>query len=104
MKLPTDVMDRRVELYPDTMNNAYFLYCYLEIGQRYQIKNYQIIRDDLNSTILENKGILMKTFRYKWTVDHKCDISGCGCCIVIDAGNGKSMIKLSHNIFLHFFL
>ena len=26
MKLPTDVMDKRVELSPDTVNKAYFLY------------------------------------------------------------------------------
>ena len=86
MKLPCDVMDRRVELSRDVVNNAYFLFCYLEIGQRYGIPNYQIIRNNLDSAILENKGELMKTYRIRWTIDHECDIPGCRSCIVIDAG------------------
>ena len=86
MKLPYDVMDRRVELNRDLLNHAYFLFCYLEIGQRYGIQNYQAIRNDLDSSILENKGELMKSFRNRWTVGHECDIPGCRSCIVIDAG------------------
>ena len=39
MKLPYDVMDRRVELNEGIINNAYFLFIYLEIGQRYSIPN-----------------------------------------------------------------
>ena len=85
-KLPFDVMDRRVELNQDLLNNAYFLFCYLEIGQRYEIPNYQIVRNTLDSTILENKGELMRVFRHRWTVDHECSIPGCRSCIVIDAG------------------
>ena len=85
-KLPFDVMDRRVELTKDLVNNAYFLFIYLEIGQRYGIVNYQIIRNNLDSSILENKGELMKTYRNRWTIDHECEIPGCRSCIVIDAG------------------
>ena len=86
MKLPLDVMDRRVELTKDIVNNAYFLFCYLEIGQRYQVPNYQVIKNNLDTAILENKGELMTTFRRKWTVEHECDVPGCRSCIVIDAG------------------
>jgi hypothetical protein len=39
MKLPFDVMYRGVELNTDLLNNAYFLFCYLEIGQCYSIQN-----------------------------------------------------------------
>ena len=75
-RLPFDVMDRRVEMNPDALNNAYFLFCYIEIGQRYGITNYQIIRNSLDSTILENRGELMNLYRQRWTVDHKCTIPG----------------------------
>ena len=85
-RLPFDVMDRRVEMNPDALNNAYFLFCYIEIGQRYGITNYQIIRNSLDSTILENRGELMNLYRQRWTVDHECTIPGCRSCIVIDAG------------------
>ena len=85
-KLPYDVMDRRIEMNPDIVNNAYFLFCYLEISQRYGIKNYQIIRNNIDSAILENKGELMKMYRQRWTIDHECDKPGCRSCIVIDAG------------------
>ena len=86
MKLPYDVQDRRAELTKDIVNNAYFLFCYLEIGQRYGIPNYQVIKNDLDNAILDNKSEFMKAFRRTWTLDHHCDITGCGSCIVIDAG------------------
>ena len=86
MKLPFDVMDRRILLNEDVLNNAYMLFIYLEIGQRYSIPNYQIIRNTLDSAILEKKGELMKLYRNRWTVDHECGVPGCRSCIVIDAG------------------
>ena len=86
MKLPYDVMDRRVQINEDVVNNAYFLFIYLEVGQRYGICNYQVIRNNLDNTILENKGALMKEYRKRWTVKHECAIPGCKTCIVIDAG------------------
>ena len=86
MKLPFDVMNRRLELNDDLLNDAYFLFCHLEIGQRYGIPNYQVIRNSLDATILENKGEMMKSFRKRWTLDHECSVPGCRSCIVIDAG------------------
>jgi hypothetical protein len=86
MKLPFDVLDRRVELNTDLLNDAYFLFCYLEIAQRRGIKNYQVIKNTLDSTILEHRGELMKAYRQHWTIEHECDIPGCRSCIVIDAG------------------
>ena len=86
LKFPLDKEHRRMELCKTTLSNAYFLFCYLEIGQRYEIPNYQIIRNGLNTAILEQKGALMEKFRQKWTIDHHCDVPGCRSCIVIDAG------------------
>ena len=86
MKLPFDVMDRRVELNTDLLNDAYFLFCFLEIGQRYEINNYQVIKNSLDSSILENRSELMKKYRERWTMGHECDIPGCRSVIVIDAG------------------
>ena len=42
-KLPYDVMQQRVELCRKRISDAFFLFSYLELAQRYQIKNYQII-------------------------------------------------------------
>ena len=85
-KLPYDVLDRRIEMQPDVLSHAYFLICYLEICQRYGIKNYQIIRNNLESAILEHKAELIKVYRRRWTVDHECETLGCRSCVVIDAG------------------
>ena len=78
--------DRRIELQPDVLSHAYFLICYLEICQRYGIKNYQIKRNNLESAILEHKAELIKVYRRRWTVDHECETLGCRSCVVIDAG------------------
>ena len=51
-KLQTDLMQRRVELCRKRMTEGYFLYAYLEVGQHYEIPNYQIICGNLNNTIL----------------------------------------------------
>ena len=86
MKLPFDVQNRRVELSTDLLNDAFFLYCYLEISQRYGIKNYQVLKSNLDGAILDLKVPLMKKFRQHWTINHRWDIPGCRLCIVIDAG------------------
>ena len=65
MKRPTDVMDRRVTLMPDRLKQAVFLYMYLEFSQRYGIKNYQVIKNSLAATIMENRGALMAAYRYR---------------------------------------
>ena len=51
-----------------------------------RIPNYQVIRNNLDNTILENKDALMKEYRKSWTIEHECTIPGCRSCIVIDAG------------------
>ena len=58
-KIPEDRNKKRMELNKVSVSNAYFLFTYLEICQRYEIANYQIIKNDLNSAILEHKGALM---------------------------------------------
>ena len=85
--IPLDKNKRRMEVNKILVGNAYFLFCYLEICQRYEIENYQVIKNDLNSAILEHKGELMRKYRQKWTMEHKCDTPGCRSCIVNDLGN-----------------
>ena len=101
MKLPTDVMQvshvlftctiytavvqARVEMHYERLIHGYYLFCYLEICQRYGITNYQIIKHTLHSAILEHKADLMKTYRRRWSV-HTCDVIGCRTVMVIDAG------------------
>ena len=66
MKLPYDVPYKRIDLNADVLSDAFFLYCYLEICQRYEIKNYQIIQNDVEEAIAKKRDDLMKYFRLKW--------------------------------------
>ena len=84
--LPNDTLNKRALLYKKRVANAYFLFVYLEVCQRYQIKNYQIIRTSLDAAMLEHKEALMQAFRARWTLGHSCNKKGCQSCLVIDAG------------------
>ena len=42
--IPLDKNKRRMELNKILVGNAYFLFCYLEICQQYEIENYQVIK------------------------------------------------------------
>ena len=72
MKFPFDLLERRAELNSEALNDAFFLYTYLEVCQRYEIPDYQIIESGLDNAILEKKCELMKKFRIRHTVDHDC--------------------------------
>ena len=72
--LPYDVMGRRQELCRKRLSHAYFLYAFLELGQRYKIPNWFIIKSTLDRAILEHR----EEFRERWTVKHKCEKKGCG--------------------------
>ena len=85
MKLPTDVMGRRDELYRKRMTEAYILYAYLELGSRYCVPNYQVIESDLDSAILNLQESFQKGFNRMWA-KHKCDMPGCPDTITFDGG------------------
>ena len=84
--LPHDTLNKRELLYKKQVASAYFLFIYLESCQRYEIPNYQIIRNSLDASILDHKEELIQAFRTKWTLGHKCEKRGCQTCLVIDAG------------------
>ena len=86
INLPHDVLERRVELCRKRISDAYNLFCYLEYCQRYQIPNHQIIKNDIDDSIMEHKEEMMSAFRERWTVNHKCDRPGCKTALVIDGG------------------
>ena len=84
-KLPSDLMPRRLELCRKRMTDAYMLYVYLELGQRYCIPNYQVIEGNLDSTIVRRQPDFQMAFRNHW-FQHRCDVSGCGKVITVDGG------------------
>ena len=79
-KLPTDMMQRREEMCRKRMTEAFFLYAYLELGQRYCIPNYQVFQGDLDSTILEQQDKFQSEFSRRW-MKHECDLKGCPECL-----------------------
>ena len=73
-KLPSDMMDKRLELCRKRMIEAYCLYIYLELGQRYCIPNYQVIGGHLDSTILSKQEDFQTAFRNRW-FSHRCNVT-----------------------------
>ena len=84
-KLPSDLMPQRIELYRKRLTDAYMLYVYLELGQRYCISNYQVIEGNLDSTIIKRQADFQIAFRNHWFA-HRCDVQGCGRVITVDGG------------------
>ena len=84
-RLPSDLMPRRLELCRKRMTEAYFLFIYLELGQRYAIPNFQVIEGNLDETIIKNQSDFQTAFRRHW-FNHKCDVKGCGTVITVDGG------------------
>ena len=85
-RLPTSTANRRIDIHQRRLTEAYFLYIYLELGQRYGLPNYQIIENsDIDSTIMKHHQELHKRFRNRWS-KHRCNVKGCGWCITIDGG------------------
>ena len=70
-KLPYDVLSQRIEICRKRISDAYFLFAYLELGQRYMIKNYQIIlKGDLDLSIEKHREEFQVGFREKWSMKH----------------------------------
>ena len=85
-KLPTSTADRRIDLCRKRLTDAYFLFIFLELSQRYELPNHQVLKNsNLDQTIMEHVQQLHKIFRNKWA-KHQCDQKGCGWCITIDGG------------------
>ena len=83
-QLPTATQERRTELYRKTLTNAFFLYAFLEYGQRYAIKGWQRVKGSVEETVMDLKDELAKSFQERWTKVHKCDRPGCESCLIID--------------------
>ena len=85
--LPMDTIDKRIMLCRKRIAEAYFLYAYLELGERYGIQNNQVFGDgDLDQTILKNREAFKLKFEEIWALDHKCDSPGCTKVMIIDGG------------------
>jgi hypothetical protein len=85
-RLPRDVQSKRLDATRKRIADAYFLYAYLELGQRYHIPNYQVIDTTIDNAILKNKDMFQAFFSKKWMVNHRCDRKGCRSCLVLDGG------------------
>ena len=77
LNLPYDVTGMRIELNRQRIAEAYYFYTYLEYGQRYKIKDYQIIKNSLDEAILEHKVEMLAAYRERWTVKNECDRPEC---------------------------
>ena len=66
------------------MTEAWFLYTYLELGQRYGIKNYQIV-ENLTNTILLHHNEFQEAFSQQY-MKHTSEIKGCPNVLTIDGG------------------
>ena len=70
----------------DIFTEAFFLFSYLEYGQRYGITDWQkIANGSLEETLLEKREELQRAFEERWTKNHLCDKPGCESCVIIDA-------------------
>ena len=82
--LPYDMMQRRENVFAKRIAEAFYLYSYIELGQRYDI--CMTIPTTLEEAILENKSVLHDPFRSHWTRKHAFDTPGCGSVITMDWG------------------
>ena len=83
--LPSATQERRMEIYRKTLTSGFFLFAFLEYGQRYGVPRWQRIVGSVEETVMEMKDDLQKSFQERWTKAHKCDRPGCESCIIIDA-------------------
>ena len=82
--LPFDLLKKRENIFSKRITEAFFMYAFIEIGQRYDI-DLSIPRS-LDEAIMSNKSNLHEKFRTIWTQNHRCDTPGCGNIIVMDGG------------------
>ena len=82
--LPHDTLQRRENVFSKRIAEAFYLYAYIELGQRYDLE--MSIPRSLDEAILENKTHLHNFFRTYWTNNHSCDAPGCGSVVTMDGG------------------
>ena len=82
--LPFDMVQKRENVFAKRIAEAFYLYSYIELGQRYDIS--LSIPATLEEAILDNKSALHDSFRAHWTKKHLCDTPGCGSVITMDGG------------------
>ena len=82
--LPFDTLQKRENIISKRIAEAFYMYAYVELGQRYDIQ--MTIPSTLEDSILENKSNLHEFFRHNWTRKHRCDIAGCGSILTMDGG------------------
>ena len=83
--LPTATLERRTEVCRKRITSGFFLFSFLEYGQRYGVSEWQLVRDgNLEETVMERKDELQKSFQERWTKSHKCDKPGCEGVVIID--------------------
>ena len=82
--LPFDMVQKRENVFAKRIAEAFYLYSYIELGQRYDIS--LSIPATLEEAILDNKSALHDSFRAHWTKKHRCDTPGCGSVITMDGG------------------
>ena len=84
--LPTDTLERRMEVSRKRITDAFFLFSYLEYGQRYGITGWQIVKEgNLEETVIGQKEALQIAFQERWTKEHHCEKPGCESVVIIDA-------------------
>ena len=86
INLPYDVMEKRKELCRKRISDAFHLFIYLEYCQRYNITDYQVLEKDLDDSIMKHKEVMMRSYRERWSVLHRCERPGCRIALVIDGG------------------
>ena len=84
LNLPHDTRQRRESVVCKRIAEAFYVYAFIEIGQRYNIE--MTIPRTLEEAILEKKSDLHDRFRNYWTKEHVCAVLGCGQVITIDGG------------------
>ena len=82
--LPLDTLLKRESLVRKRIAEAFYLFAFIELGQRYDIE--MVIPNSLEECILENKSQFHEFFRKVWTKSHKCEVNGCGQVITMDGG------------------
>ena len=89
--LPYDTLQKRETVISKQIVGAFYLYAYVELGQRYNIE--MTIQTTLEESILAKNYNLHEYFRGIWTKKHLCDTAGCGRNITMD-GEMKPHRKL----------